>query len=102
MSLFSAPPPAPSGLFDSFATAQPEAQAQPSSATVETPFSASQTRAPSNLLVDSHPLGNSAAPQPNSALGTSTDLFHTQDVWGSGPAKPPANDAFADIWGEFK
>lgn len=102
MSLFSAPPPAPSGLFDSFATAQPEAQAQPPSATVETLFGPSQTKAPSNPLADSHSLGTSAAPQPNIALGTSTDVFHTQDVWGSGPAKAPANDAFADIWGEFK
>lgn len=35
-----------------------------------------------------------------------TDIFNTQDVWGmpasTNPPKPSANDAFADIWGEFK
>ena len=35
-----------------------------------------------------------------------TDIFNTQDIWGTpasaDPPKPSANDAFADIWGEFK
>lgn len=34
------------------------------------------------------------------------DMLNTQDVWGapasSQPPKPSADDAFADIWGEFK
>ncbi|WFC97231.1 ARF GAP with effector function(s) [Malassezia brasiliensis] len=35
-----------------------------------------------------------------------SDIFNTQDIWGApastDPPKPSANDAFADIWGEFK
>lgn len=94
MSLFSAPPPppAPSGLFDSFATAQTSTEAQPPAQPDlfgSAPFSSTTTATATSQAT--------SRPPPASA-----DIFHTQDVWSTGPAKQPPSDAFADIWGDFK
>lgn len=98
MSLFTAPPPpppAPSGLFDSFATARPSTEAQPPAQTDlfgSAPFSSTTTTTTTTTT------SQATSRQPP----TSVDIFHTQDVWNTGPAKQPPSDAFADIWGDFK
>ncbi len=58
-----------------------------------------------------NPWSTPAAPaaQSNIASGGGNGLFDTQDVWGTGAsstttaaAAPKKDDAFADIWGDFK
>ncbi|KAJ9476315.1 putative ADP-ribosylation factor GTPase-activating protein effector protein 2 (putative) [Pseudozyma hubeiensis] len=64
---------------------------------------APKSTAPSAFGTSSNPWSTGSAPTPSSGAG---GLFDTHDVWGSSGApattNKPKDDAFADIWGDFK
>ncbi|WFD18531.1 ARF GAP with effector function(s) [Malassezia caprae] len=92
LSLFSAPPPSKVNANDSLFTAMTSAQDSGLSSQLDQ----------LSLGVSSPATSTSRAPP----IPPANDLFNTQDIWGSKepPKKTPsrADDAFADIWGDFK
>ncbi|PWY99856.1 ArfGap-domain-containing protein [Testicularia cyperi] len=57
-------------------------------------------------MMGSNPWSSSTVNSTSGSASTGNGLFDTHDVWGSSGATqskaPPKNDAFADIWGDFK